>query len=101
MYQILLVREKFTSSSPSLAKSKTFTFNGTTFFCVCLLAEKMNETGKLWKTGSWVFGCSDNGQSKTAFVTFKDPKALEIALLLSVGSLVFLFFCCCYYYYYF
>jgi hypothetical protein len=56
MYQILLVREKFTSSSPSLAKSKTFTFNGTTFFCVCLLAEKMNETGKLWKTGSWVFG---------------------------------------------
>ncbi|KAJ6417870.1 hypothetical protein OIU84_001286 [Salix udensis] len=25
----------------------------------------------------------DNGQSKTAFVTFKDPKALEIALLLS------------------
>jgi hypothetical protein len=37
-----------------------------------------------------VFGCSDHGQSKTAFVTFKDPKALEIALLLSVGSLVFL-----------
>uniref|UniRef100_A0A6N2MJT0 RRM domain-containing protein n=1 Tax=Salix viminalis TaxID=40686 RepID=A0A6N2MJT0_SALVM len=26
----------------------------------------------------------DNGQSKTAFVTFKDPKALEIALLLSL-----------------
>uniref|UniRef100_A0A6N2MXW1 RRM domain-containing protein n=1 Tax=Salix viminalis TaxID=40686 RepID=A0A6N2MXW1_SALVM len=37
----------------------------------------------------------DNGQSKTAFVTFKDPKALEIALLLSVGSLCFF-----YYYYY-
>jgi hypothetical protein len=56
MYQILQVREKFTSSSPSLAKSKTFTSNGTTFFCLCLLAEKMNETEKFWKTGSWVFG---------------------------------------------
>ena len=41
-----------------------------------------------------VFECSDNGQSKTAIVTFKDPKAHEIALLLSVGSL------CFYYYYY-
>jgi hypothetical protein len=26
------------------------------FFCLCLLAEKMNETEKFWKTGSWVFG---------------------------------------------
>lgn len=32
-------------------------------------------------------GCSEPGQSKTAFVTFKDPKALEIALLLSVFPL--------------
>lgn len=32
----------------------------------------------------FVFGCSESGQSKSAFVTFKDPKALEIALLLSV-----------------
>ncbi|KAA8518407.1 hypothetical protein F0562_015881 [Nyssa sinensis] len=31
---------------------------------------------------------SDSGQSKTAFVTFKDPKALEIALLLSGATLV-------------
>ncbi|XP_021624307.1 binding partner of ACD11 1 isoform X1 [Manihot esculenta] len=30
----------------------------------------------------------ENGQSKTAFVTFKDPKALEIALLLSGATLV-------------
>ncbi|KAL3573789.1 hypothetical protein D5086_024402 [Populus alba] len=29
-----------------------------------------------------------NGQSKTAFVTFKDPKALEIALLLSGATIV-------------
>ncbi|KAJ6379923.1 hypothetical protein OIU76_016557, partial [Salix suchowensis] len=29
MYRILQVREKFTSSSPSLAKSKTFAFNVT------------------------------------------------------------------------
>ncbi|CAK7341479.1 unnamed protein product [Dovyalis caffra] len=30
----------------------------------------------------------ENGQSKTAFVTFKDPKALEIALLLSGATIV-------------
>ncbi|KAJ6763065.1 SERINE/ARGININE-RICH SPLICING FACTOR [Salix purpurea] len=30
----------------------------------------------------------DNGQSKTAIVTFKDPKALEIALLLSGATIV-------------
>ncbi|THG00801.1 hypothetical protein TEA_004693 [Camellia sinensis var. sinensis] len=30
-----------------------------------------------------VSALSDTGQSKTAFITFKDPKALEIALLLS------------------
>ncbi|XP_028068365.1 binding partner of ACD11 1 [Camellia sinensis] len=30
----------------------------------------------------------DTGQSKTAFVTFKDPKALEIALLLSGATIV-------------
>ena len=30
--------------------------------------------------------CSESAQSKTAFVTFKDAKALEIALLLSVRS---------------
>ncbi|KAA8516878.1 hypothetical protein F0562_017304 [Nyssa sinensis] len=30
----------------------------------------------------------DSGQSKTAFVTFKDPKALEIALLLSGATIV-------------
>ncbi|RQO99016.1 hypothetical protein POPTR_013G055100v4 [Populus trichocarpa] len=30
----------------------------------------------------------DHGQSKTAFVTFKDPKALEIALLLSGATIV-------------
>lgn len=29
---------------------------------------------------------SEAGQSKTAYVTFKDPKALEIALLLSVRA---------------
>ncbi|THG00075.1 hypothetical protein TEA_006757 [Camellia sinensis var. sinensis] len=38
------------------------------------------------------FACSDirrdTGQSKTAFVTFKDPKALEIALLLSGATIV-------------
>ena len=28
--------------------------------------------------------CSEQGDSRTAFVTFRDPKALEIALLLSV-----------------
>ncbi|KAJ0430967.1 putative RNA recognition motif domain, nucleotide-binding alpha-beta plait domain superfamily [Helianthus annuus] len=28
--------------------------------------------------------CHDSEQHKTAFVTFKDPKALEIALLLSL-----------------
>lgn len=42
------------------------------------------------------FGCSEAGQSKTAFVTFKDPKALEIALLLSVFLQIcftFLFAC--------
>ncbi|CAK9165904.1 unnamed protein product [Ilex paraguariensis] len=41
--------------------------------------------------------CSNSGQSKAAFVTFRDPKALEIALVLpsfgpnesgSIGSLV-------------
>lgn len=32
--------------------------------------------------------CSDLGQPKSAFVTFKDPKALEIALLLSGATLV-------------
>ncbi|KAL6987287.1 hypothetical protein U1Q18_013039 [Sarracenia purpurea var. burkii] len=32
--------------------------------------------------------CRDPGQSKTAFVTFKDPKALEIALLLSGATIV-------------
>lgn len=48
-----------------------------------------------WGSGDWkrIFcfiyffafcGCSEYGQSKTAFVTFKDAKALEIALLLSV-----------------
>lgn len=31
---------------------------------------------------------SEAGQSKTAFVTFKDPKALEIALLLSGATIV-------------
>lgn len=31
---------------------------------------------------------SEPGQSKTAFVTFKDPKALEIALLLSGATIV-------------
>ncbi|XP_039067078.1 binding partner of ACD11 1-like isoform X2 [Hibiscus syriacus] len=31
---------------------------------------------------------SETGQSKTAYVTFKDPKALEIALLLSGATLV-------------
>lgn len=30
------------------------------------------------------FRCSEAGELRTAFVTFKDPKALEIALLLSV-----------------
>ncbi|KAJ6854912.1 hypothetical protein NC651_039774 [Populus alba x Populus x berolinensis] len=30
----------------------------------------------------------ENGQSKTAFVIFKDPKALEIALLLSGATIV-------------
>lgn len=32
--------------------------------------------------------CRESGQSKTAFVTFKDPKALEIALLLSGATIV-------------
>lgn len=36
--------------------------------------------------------CSEYGKSKTAFVTFKDPRALEIALLLSVISLFFSYF---------
>ncbi|KAF1883402.1 hypothetical protein Lal_00042319 [Lupinus albus] len=35
---------------------------------------------------------NEHGKSKTAFVTFKDPRALEIALYLSVLSLLFLFF---------
>ncbi|XP_061993900.1 binding partner of ACD11 1-like [Rosa rugosa] len=35
--------------------------------------------------------CSDPAQSKTAFVTFKDAKALEIALLLSVCTQIALF----------
>lgn len=38
----------------------------------------------------WIF-CREPGQSKTAFVTFKDPNALEIALLLSVISWAFYF----------
>lgn len=33
--------------------------------------------------------CREYGKPKTAFVTFKDPRALEIALLLSVISLFF------------
>ncbi|KAI3793688.1 hypothetical protein L1987_36308 [Smallanthus sonchifolius] len=32
--------------------------------------------------------CRDSEQNKTAFVTFKDPKALEIALLLSGATIV-------------
>ncbi|CAI9273091.1 unnamed protein product [Lactuca saligna] len=32
--------------------------------------------------------CRDSVQNKTAFVTFKDPKALEIALLLSGATIV-------------
>ncbi|KAK1421097.1 hypothetical protein QVD17_23197 [Tagetes erecta] len=32
--------------------------------------------------------CRDSKQNKTAFVTFKDPKALEIALLLSGATIV-------------
>ncbi|KAK9061483.1 hypothetical protein SSX86_018664 [Deinandra increscens subsp. villosa] len=32
--------------------------------------------------------CRDSEQSKTAFVTFKDPRALEIALLLSGATIV-------------
>lgn len=32
--------------------------------------------------------CRDSQQNKTAFVTFKDPKALEIALLLSGATIV-------------
>ncbi|KAB5532322.1 hypothetical protein DKX38_018992 [Salix brachista] len=35
----------------------------------------------------------DNGQPKTAFVTFKDPKALEIALLLSMSYVMHFNFC--------
>lgn len=38
-------------------------------------------------------GCSESGKSKTAFVTFKDPKALEIALLLSVTFIFFYMYC--------
>jgi len=50
------VRERFTSSSPSLAKSNTFTSSGTffMFFFLCLVAEKALETGKTCKTASWV-----------------------------------------------
>ena len=41
-----------------------------------------------------VFGGSDDGGSgRTAFVTCKDPKALEIAVRLSVGPLFALTFC--------
>ena len=42
------MRERFTSSSPSLAKSNTFTSSGTffMFFFLCLVAEKALETGK-------------------------------------------------------
>ncbi|KAJ0908733.1 putative RNA recognition motif domain, nucleotide-binding alpha-beta plait domain superfamily [Helianthus annuus] len=32
--------------------------------------------------------CRDSERKKTAFVTFKDPKALEIALLLSGATIV-------------
>jgi len=39
---------------------------------------------------SCVVCCSEDGKSKTAYVTFKDPKALEIALLLSVMPLFLL-----------
>jgi len=40
--------------------------------------------------------CSVLGKSKTAFVTFKDPKALEIALLLSVCLFYFVSLLVCY-----
>lgn len=96
MFQIQLVKERFMSFSPFLETLNTlrstgfcynlffhvffdFTFlliqflHGLQFYMLFLIIQLVS-----------ILGCSGSGEIKTAFVTFKDPKALEIALLLSV-----------------